>query len=213
MPDFSVIIPTFNRGELLKSALESVFAQRYTDFEIIVVDDGSTDGTWSHLKSLKGRVKYFRQSNRGPGGARNLGARHAIGKYLAFLDSDDLWFPWTLQIYRDVIREHHDPSFVAGKPCRFSDAELDKVTPCAVQTERFADYIASGDQWRWWGVSSFIIRRDAFTAVGGFTDVWINGEDADLALRLGEAARLCADHFASDLCISRACNRRHARPQ
>jgi hypothetical protein len=53
--------------------------------------------------------------------------------------------------------------------------------------EQFIDYLASGDKWRWWGASSFVIRRDAFAAVGGFTDTWVNGEDADLALRLGEA--------------------------
>jgi hypothetical protein len=186
MPVFSVIIPTFNRVDLLKAALESVFSQRCSDLEIIVVDDGSTDGTWSCLKSLDGRVKYFRQPNRGPGGARNLGARHAIGEYLTFLDSDDLWFPWTLEVYRDAIHEHSNPAFLAGKPRVFSiHDELDKVVSAAVQTERFADYLASADQWRWYSASSFIIRRDAFVGVGGFTEEFVNAEDADLALRLG----------------------------
>ena len=184
----SVIIPSFNRVALLRGALESVFAQRFTDFEIIVVDDGSTDGTTDYLHSLGQRIRHYRQPNRGPGAARNLGVRHAKGKYLAFLDSDDLWFPWTLEIYRDVLRDHHDPSFVAGKPyVFFADDELDKVTPGVVRAEGFADYLASGDQWRWWGASSFIIRREAFVAVGGFTDEWVYAEDADLALRLGVA--------------------------
>jgi GT2 family glycosyltransferase len=186
---FSVIIPTFNRAELLGSALESVFAQRGTEFEIIVVDDGSADRTIDYLHSLGNRVSVLRQSNRGPGSARNLGARHAQGKYLAFLDSDDLWFPWTLEVYQAAIRKHCDPSFIVGKPYAFSDEhELDRVIPAAAQTEQFADYLASGDEWRWWGVSSFVIRHDAFTAAGGFTNEWVNGEDADLALRLGVAA-------------------------
>src|SRR5271165_5388668 len=168
---FSVVIPTFNRVALLNSTLESVFAQRATDYEIIVVDDGSTDGTMDYVQSLAQQVKVFRQPNKGPGAARNLGACHASGAYLAFLDSDDLWFPWTLEAYWDVIHDCHEPSFVAGKPYLFSDKhEVDKAVRCGVRTEKFADYLASSDHWRWWGVSSFVIRRDAFALVGGFTE-------------------------------------------
>src|SRR5438067_8667389 len=149
---FSVIVPTFNRADFLVDTLESVFRQRFADFEIIVVDDGSTDGTIEYLRSLAGRVRVCQQANRGAGPARNLGARHAQGKYLAFLDSDDLWFPWTLEIYRDAIREHHEPSFIAGKPHLFSDRlELDKAALVATRAEPFIDYLASGDEWRWWG--------------------------------------------------------------
>jgi GT2 family glycosyltransferase len=188
MPLFSIVIPTFNRVALLSTTLQSIFAQRFTDYEIIVVDDGSTDGTMDFLRSLGQRLKSFRQPNQGPGAARNLGARHARGAYLAFLDSDDLWFPWTLEVYRNVIHDHREPSFVAGKPFIFSNNnELGKAAPGAARTERFSNYLASGDQWRWFGVSSFVIRRDAFAVVGGFTEEWVNGEDADLALRLGVA--------------------------
>src|SRR6266403_1146360 len=134
---FSVIVPTFNRAHLLFGTLEFVFGQTFTDFEIIVVEDGSTDGTMKYLRSLGKDVRVFQQSNRGAGPARNLGARHAHGRYLAFLDSDDLWFPWTLEVYRDVIREHNEPSFIAGKPYLFSDkAELDKAVFVATRSER-----------------------------------------------------------------------------
>ena len=187
MPLFSVIIPTFNRIVLLTRTLESVLGQRVRDFETIVVDDGSTDGTTSYLQSVRG-IRVFRQANNGPARARNLGAFQAEGRYLAFLDSDDLWFPWTLEVYLEVIQKHHGSSFIAGRPYLFSDEhELQKAVPDAARTERFVDYLASGDQWRWWGVSSFVIRRDAFVAAGGFIDKRVNGEDADLALRLGVA--------------------------
>jgi glycosyltransferase involved in cell wall biosynthesis len=189
MWSFSVIIPTFNRATLLASTLESVFAQRVSDFEVIVVDDGSTDGTMDYLRSLGKRVNVFQQRNRGAGPARNFGARHAVGKYLAFLDSDDLWFPWSLEIYREVIRGYGDPAFIAGKPYIFSKPQdLHKVKFGATTVERFADYFASGDQLRWWGGSSLVIRRDAFIDVGGFTEEWVNDEDADLTLRLGVAS-------------------------
>jgi hypothetical protein len=93
-----------------------------------------------------------------------------------------------LGVYQDVIYKYDQPSFVAGKPYQFSDQhELDKAISGEARTEWFVDYLASGDQWRWWGVSSFVIRRDAFALFGGFTEEWVNGEDADLALRLGEA--------------------------
>jgi glycosyltransferase involved in cell wall biosynthesis len=186
MPLFSVVIPSFNRVALLGDTLESVFAQRFTDFEIVVVDDGSTDGTLDYLQSLGKQTRVFQQSNRGAGAARNLGARNAQGKYLAFLDSDDLWFPWTLEVYREAIQECSEPAFIAGKPYLFSGKpQLDRVLPGAIRTDRFVDYFASGDKWRWWGASSFLVRRDAFVAAGGFTEEWVNGEDGDLALRLG----------------------------
>ena len=168
---FSVVVPSFNRIAVLEEALESVFAQRFTDFEVIVVDDGSTDGTKDYLNSLRATRQALSPADRGPGAARNLGARHAKGKYVAFLDSDDLWFPWTLEVYRDIIHGHCDPSFIAGKPCVFSIGdELAKVKSGAVRAEWFADYLVSAERWRWYSASSFIIRRDAFVAVGGFTE-------------------------------------------
>jgi glycosyltransferase involved in cell wall biosynthesis len=185
-PLFSVIVPTYNRLELLKQTLASIWAQSKADFEVIVVDDGSTDETLEYLRSLESKIEILRQTNRGPGAARNAGAKLARGAYLAFLDSDDVWFPWSLQVYQHVIERHGRPAFIAGKPYRFQNQhELQAITGGEVRGELFADYLASGDQWRWWGVSSFVIHRAAFLAVGGFADDWVNGEDADLALRLG----------------------------
>jgi len=186
MPLFSVIIPTHNRADLLRIAIESVLAQTLEDYEIIVVDDGSTDGTADVARSFGGQVRYFSQSNQGPGPARNLGARHAGGEYLAFLDSDDCLFPWALEFYRQAIDQARRPAFVAGKPKRFQNqGELKETTVEKLQLIEFSDYLASGDAWRWWGASSFVIRREAFQAIGGFANEWINGEDADLALCLG----------------------------
>jgi len=103
---FSVIIPTHNRLDLLRGALASVWQQSYNDCELIVVDDGSADGTWDALQVLGTRVCARRQNNAGPGAARNLGAKNATGDYFAFLDSDDLWFPWTLETYRQIIQSY-----------------------------------------------------------------------------------------------------------
>ncbi|HWC58680.1 MAG TPA: glycosyltransferase family A protein, partial [Verrucomicrobiae bacterium] len=121
---FSVVIPTFNRATLLHEALDSIFAQTFTDYEVIVVDDGSSDETLQMLANYGNRIRVFQQKNQGPGAARNLGAQHATGEYLAFLDSDDQWFPWTLEAYHEILLRHQFPSFVVGKPLRFRDEKL-----------------------------------------------------------------------------------------
>lgn len=187
-PLFSVIVPTYNRSDLLKKTLDSVWAQPGDDFEVIVVDDGSTDDTISYLNSLRSKVEVVRQTNRGPGAARNAGAARATGKYLAFLDSDDLWLPWSLPIYQEVIARHGAVSFIAGRPFVFtSETQLASLKAGEMRGRLFADYLSSGDEWRWWGVSSFVVRRDAFLEVRGFIESLVNGEDADLAMRLGVA--------------------------
>ena len=186
MPFFSVIIPVYNRAHMVERALDSVFAQTCREFEIIVVDDGSTDDTLRVLNPYSDRITLLSQENAGPGMARNLGAEHGVGDYLAFLDSDDVWLPWTLETYKNVINSNRQPSFVTGKQKIFSDAKgLEGIEESALTVEVFSDYLASGDQWRWFGVSSFVIQRKVFERVGGFRTGNVNGEDADLAMRLG----------------------------
>ncbi|MBZ0166598.1 MAG: glycosyltransferase [Candidatus Omnitrophica bacterium] len=101
MPETSIVTPTYNRAQLIPRLMESVFQQTYQDFEIIIVDDGSTDETEQavaeYVKNDPNRVRYVRQSNQGSGAARNTGVDHARGKYVAFLDSDDVWRPEYLE--------------------------------------------------------------------------------------------------------------------
>jgi len=188
---FSIVIPVFNRAELIRPTLDSVLAQDTdgaSDHEVLVVDDGSTDGTLDTLASYGSRIRVFEQKNSGPAVARNLGIQHARGEYIAMLDSDDLWFPWTLATYTEAIHRHDSPAFVAGAPFVFREmADLTGAKREPLRDEIFADYLASGDQWRWFGASSFVLRADAVRAVGGFSDQWINSDDADLALRIGLA--------------------------
>ena len=107
MPKVSVIIPTYNRLPLLKEAVDSVLRQDFEDFELIVVDDGSTDGTGSEIKPYGGRVRLLQHpQNRGVSAARNTGVLHAKGKYIAFLDSDDLWVKGKLRIQVSFLDEN-----------------------------------------------------------------------------------------------------------
>lgn len=100
----SVIVPTFNRRNFLQKAVESVLAQTFPDFELLIVDDGSTDSTERYCAGLlDARIRYFRQENRGVSAARNHGIREARSDWIAFLDSDDLWQPQKLEAQLDAV--------------------------------------------------------------------------------------------------------------
>lgn len=181
-------MPTRNRVPFLEHLFASIHSQTFQNHEVIVVDDGSTDGTWDYISAYPDQLITVRGAGVGPGQARNLGASSANGKYLAFLDSDDLWFPWTLETYAAAITAKDEPAFVTGRPVRFAGEATDiDVSEEALSYEVFSDYLDSSDEWRWWGASSFVVRADVFRAVGGFAAENINAEDADLALKLGTA--------------------------
>jgi glycosyltransferase involved in cell wall biosynthesis len=115
MSKVSVVIPTYNRAHLLCEAIESVLAQSYTGFELIVVDDGSTDNTEEVVRSIADpRVKYVKQANGGPSVARNTGVRTATGEFVAFLDSDDLWLPGKMAAQMAIVEDDPTVGLVYG---------------------------------------------------------------------------------------------------
>ncbi|HEY6829997.1 MAG TPA: glycosyltransferase family A protein [Gemmatimonadaceae bacterium] len=107
-PAISVVIPTFNSRAYLEQALNSVFEQSLRDYEVIVIDDGSTDSTPEYLGSLGDRITVIRQANKGSGAARNCGMAAARGRYIALLDHDDLWHRDKLRVQYDFMRSHPD---------------------------------------------------------------------------------------------------------
>ena len=109
-PEVSVILPTYNRGWILKEAIDSVLAQDFRDFELIVVDDGSTDNTPQILDSYHQDLMVVRQPNRGVSAARNRGIAAAGGGLIAFLDSDDLWLPRKLS--SQVVFFNSNPEYI-----------------------------------------------------------------------------------------------------
>ncbi|HMJ71710.1 MAG TPA: glycosyltransferase family A protein [Cyclobacteriaceae bacterium] len=111
-PFFSVVIPTYNREHLIGKTLESILSQTFTDFEVLVVDDGSKDNTRDAVTSfLDPRIKYFKKENGERGAARNFGASHSRGAYVNFFDSDDIMYPNHLQTASSVIGQHQSPAF------------------------------------------------------------------------------------------------------
>lgn len=108
----SVIIPTYNRAELVQKTIDSALSQSYTDREIIVIDDGSTDDTEQQLQRYGEEIAYIRQDNRGLNAARNRALEVATGEYIALLDSDDLWLDFKLQLETEILDEYQDAGFV-----------------------------------------------------------------------------------------------------
>ncbi len=183
---FSVIIPVFNRASLIETTIVSVFNQSFTDWEIIVVDDGSTDGTHDVLIQYSDKIKVFYQQNHGPGAARNLGINYAQGKYIVFLDSDDIWFPWTLSIFNEVIQANNYPSFIVGESVFFSnELEIQNIYSSTAKFNYYVDYYKYSHHSLQPFIGAVAIHRITLQQVGNFTDQWINSEDNDLWLKLG----------------------------
>lgn len=183
---FSVVIPSHNRARLLATALASVWAQTLTDYEVVVIDDGSTDETLSYLQSLGNRVRVVTQPHAGPGCARNAGVAVSRGSYVVFLDSDDVWFPWTLEVLAQVLADERSPAIAGLSVVQFTDEDrLSVIERQSLRTERYADLLAAARSVFVIGSGTIAVKREVLTAIGGFTALPINGEDQDLLLRLG----------------------------
>jgi len=192
---FSVIIPCYNSARWIRRCLDSVFAQGGNDFEVITVDDGSTDDTLAMLNAYGHGIKVLSQSNQGAGVARNLAIGHATGDYIAFLDSDDVWFPWTLATYRQLVAEFNQPGIIAGKPRHFKeDVELaDYTAPDPVAYRHYANFYTAATDGFWFLLpGALIIRNDVLKTCGGFADGKINGEDTHLFMKFGMASGFVA---------------------
>jgi glycosyltransferase involved in cell wall biosynthesis len=183
-PLVSVIIPTYNRRALVQEAIDSVLAQTFTDYELIVIDDGSTDGTGEQLARYGDGLTYVWRENQGESAARNHGITLSRGRYIAFLDSDDLWLPEKLARQVPVLERSPDVGLVYcwtqridekgrrinGQPLGFKSAERPLV---------FAELYEHGLG----SVSGVVMRRTVLDTLGGFDATIKYGEDGDLWLR------------------------------
>jgi glycosyltransferase involved in cell wall biosynthesis len=187
---FSVLIPTHNREEYLRQAIDSVLGQSFTDYEIFVIDDGSTDGTPELLRSYGNRIRALRQANQGPEAARNSAALQASGEYLAFLDSDDLLMPGALEVYERIIRTLDAPPLLIGSMIYFADhAPLAPATGprATLEVWKYSDFL---DKRVMVGLSNsrIVIRRSVFNQVGGLrhsTPETFHLDDFNLVLKVG----------------------------
>ncbi|MGH7979071.1 MAG: oligosaccharide flippase family protein [Limisphaerales bacterium] len=188
----SVVIPAFNREAFLVKAVNSVLNQSFRDFEIIVVDDGSTDGTRSALQRYGSQIKYVFQNNAGVSAARNAGIALAAGQWIAFLDSDDEWSPDFLERQMRAISENQDIS-VQIADCRYSDQAGEKKSYFEINgtAQQFngSAYLRPKQPFAFllrhlsWQVGSAIIRKDVIERSGVFDVNFSIGEDQDFLAR------------------------------
>ena len=189
----SVVIPTYNRRRLLPRAIESVLNQRSVQFELIVVDDGSTDGTESALaKSGYPRIRFLRHDVRaGVSEARNTGIKHANGTYLAFLDSDDEWLETYLE--RQLGALNQEPEAAVSYARNWAHDCMAGVLRTSNQpTPRGEVYLDLLNGWSPHGTSVFVATRQAVLEVGLFDKNLHGFQDWDLWLRLARRFRFAA---------------------
>jgi glycosyltransferase involved in cell wall biosynthesis len=183
----SVIIPTYNRRELVQRALRSVLAQTAPVDEIIVVDDGSTDGTGEALAAAFGdRIVYVRQANAGVSAARNRGLSMARGRFITLLDSDDEWLPEKTRVQREWLEARPGFGMVLCDVQRVA-ADGQAIDVLSRRRALPEDGMVLRHLVRDAALvpASVMIRREVYESVGGFDETLATGEDLDWHLRIG----------------------------
>ncbi len=199
VPRVSVVIPTYNYSHFLSEAISSVLSQTYPIHEVIVVDDGSTDDTKKIVERFAGKIIYIYQENAGLSAARNTGIKHSTGDVVAFLDSDDIWYPEKTAKQIDVLRA--DPR-IGMVYCSIREFDSDSDETITIWSKRENDIdaleallmfdestvIAIG--------STGMVRRDVIDAVGDFDTGLRHSEDWDFSYRVALKFKL---GFVSDV--------------
>lgn len=188
MPKISVIIIAYNRADLLPKAVASVLAQSYRDFELLIIDDGSTDGTEAYVRGLMprdGRVIYFKNEfNLGISKSRNRGVALARGEYIAMLDSDDYWIDNDKLKIQAAYLDAHPEAGLIGTAIRCEDetGRTLKEDVYAISDEEIRRRLLWKNQI---AQSSVLFRKNAFVKAGGYDESFSIGEDYDLWLKMG----------------------------
>ncbi|MDL1967166.1 MAG: glycosyltransferase [Deltaproteobacteria bacterium] len=181
-PLVSVIIPTYNRGWILKKAIDSVLAQNFTDFELIVVNDGSTDNTQDILNLYKEDIIVLQQDNKGVSAARNRGIASASGLFIAFLDSDDLWLPKKLSIHVDFFNANPDALICQTEEIWVRNGL--RVNPKKRHKKLSGDIFEPSLYLCLVSPSAVMIKRNLFEKTGMFDESLLACEDYDMWLRV-----------------------------
>src|ERR1700682_2973015 len=185
-PDVSVIIPTYNRRVMVREAIDSVLAQTAAGFELIVVDDASSDGTGEDLALLGAEhaptVRIEHTANRGPAAARNRGVAIACAPLVAFLDSDDVWAPNKLARHLEFMREN--PGCAISQTDEIWIRNGRRVNPGMRHRKRGGDFFIESLRTCLVSPSAVLMRKELFDSIGGFDEDPSAAEDYDLWLRI-----------------------------
>ena len=183
-PKVSVVIPVFNGAAFIARAVESVLAQTFKDFEIVIIDDGSSDNTQTVLEQFSNQpnIRCLYQENAGPAHARNVGVKSASGDYIAFLDCDDMWFPEKLELQMAIFGESDSAGLIhSNYEVIASDGEVIQYAKAGHTRDVFHQTFTGGHAPL---LSTTVVSRTIFEQIGGFDSaLWVS-EDSDLILRL-----------------------------
>lgn len=189
--EFSVIVPTYNRSSFALRAVESVLAQSFRDFEVIVVDDGSTDRTTEAFRPYEGLVRYYRKANGGVSSARNFGIERARGRHIAFLDADDFWTTDKLDEVKMTIELHPEAAlFYSGTYLVDAAGEIIGQHEAADLSGNTYERLLQGSSFV---TSSVVARRECFEDCGPFYEGFeakAGAEDWDMWIRISRRYKL-----------------------
>jgi glycosyltransferase involved in cell wall biosynthesis len=169
-PEYSVVIPLYNKRTYIRRAVDSVLAQTFTDFELIVVDDGSTDDSHEVLSDIDDpRFRLVRQPNAGEGVARNRGVAEADGDWVAFLDADDMWLPVHLEELAAVSAKAQDAGLISTASITLAEGtELSAIPAREPMIERVDYFARAAREIGFLNASSTAVRKEVFECLGGF---------------------------------------------
>jgi glycosyltransferase involved in cell wall biosynthesis len=179
----SCIVPVYNGEKYLGEAIESIFKQTCQPIEIIIADDGSTDGTAKVARRYGEQIRYVKQPNAGPAAARNLGINVATGEFLAFLDADDVWGPEKSALQMARFQARPELEYCVGYVQNFWIPELRE------EEERFREHRISKPL-PGYATGTLLVRRGFFDAVGPFNTAIKHADDTDWFLRAEERGGL-----------------------
>ena len=187
-PLVSVIIPTFN-CPFLSGAINSVLTQTYDNFEIIIIDDGSTDSTRDTVENYHSKVKYIFQENEGVSSARNTGIRASVGDYIAFLDADDVWLPTKLEDQFTIFNREHDIGFVYCDNY-FVNERLHPISNYSRKSPLLEGDILMSFLLDYFLITSgLMVKKECFSSIGYFNKDYVVDEDFEFFVRLARHYR------------------------
>jgi len=204
---FSIIITSHNQASFIRNAVDSAVAQKYADKEIIVVDDASSDGSQGILEGYGDRIRLVKvEKNAGTSRARNIGIAAAKGDFLVFLDGDDVFFPWALEMYGEIV-EREQPQIILTT-MRWFEGQAPDVSkdrkPRHAEVVAYESLLEKDRPYRA-SASALVIRREVFTRVRGWTTEIFPMEDLDVLIKLLQSGRT-----AQILAPATVCYRIHA---
>ena len=187
MPKVSVIIPTYNRAKYIAETIDSVLKQTFSDFEIIVVNDGSTDNTEETIKEqFEDKVIYLYKPNGGPASARNMGISVAKGEYIAFLESDDLWFPEKLEIQTRFMDANPEIGLTGSRALMFKESAIGELEDQALLVHKDTPTLKCLLQDNRLLLLTVMVRKTCLDDIAGFDEdkTMMGREDYELWLRI-----------------------------